>query len=267
MTWAPIGQKWLPKQRGAVESIEPGLEVCGVELDRPLARHHLGERWLARASDGSPWLAYRIDRLAGGQSAKSFRMAAEMLLSLRHSHLLPILDMNPDRAGGRWLLSPYVGSSAGVVTLADAARGREGGTLKPMEVIWVMDQILSCVHDAHQAGHCHGGFRADEILVDRRGSVKVELYGLARRLRGLPVAGLQARTDETRSVLELGYTLATGRAWGQGGREGLESLGGGIGRWLEAGLVAGEFCAAGEARAGLADVIESSQSRGRRRAG
>jgi hypothetical protein len=260
MTWAPIGQKWLPKQSGAVESIEAGLEVCGAELERPMARHHLGERWLARGDDGSPWLAYRIDRLAGGRSARSFRLAAEILLPLRHDHLLPMLELDPDRAGGRWLLSPYVGTSAGVVTLADLMRQRETGTLKACEVVWVMQQVLSGVATAHEAGHCHGRFHADEILLERSGGVKVELYGLARRLRDLPAADPDARTDETRSVMELGFLLATGREWtsdhpgasnGRAGRDWVRSLGAGLGQWLEDGLVAGEFDTAGEARAGL----------------
>lgn len=273
MTWAPIGQKWLPKQGGAVESIEAGLEVCGVELERPLVRHHLGERWLARGEDGSPLLAYRIDRLAGGRSARAFRLAAEMLLTLRHDHLLPILRLDPNRAGGRWLLSPYVGTSSGVVTLADLVRQRESGSLKVAEVVWVMQQVLSGVAAAHDSGHCHGQFRADEVLLERNGGVQVELYGLARRLRDLPAADLDARTNETRSVMELGYFLATGHEWqGEAGtptnerharqsREGLRSLAGGLGRWLEDGLVAGEFVTAGEARAGLQSALEGLRIR------
>ena len=260
MTWAPIGQKWLPKHAGVIESIEPGFEVCGVELERQLARHHLGERWLGRGEDGAPWLAYRIDRLAGGRSARSFKLAAEMLLALRHDHLLPIVRLDPDRAGGRWLLSPYVGNSSGVVSMLDLLRQRETGTLKLAEVVWVMEQVLDGVASAHEAGHCHGAFRADEVLLDRCGGVKVELYGLARRLRDLPAADLDARHEETRSVLALGYLLATGRAWTPEGRDDVRSLGG-VGRWLEDGLVAGEFVTASEARAGLGRVMAGRRGR------
>lgn len=257
MTWAPTGRKWLPRPTSTQEPIEAGFEVCGVELERPLVRHHLGERWLARDADGAPWLVYRIDRLAGARSPKAFRMAVEPLLAMRHPHLLPIERFDPNRAERRWLVSPYPGNAIGVTTLADMMKQRDAGRLKWSEVLWAMDQTLGAVAAAHRAGYCHGRFRAEEIALDRRGGVVVELYGVARRLRDLPAADVESRTEETRSVVELGYRLATGREWGEGDvdrRQILKSVGGRLARWFEAGLVANEFMSSEEARACLLEV-------------
>lgn len=268
MTWAPTGQKWLPRQTSTLEPIEAGFEVCGVELERPLSRHHLGERWMARDGAGAPALLYRIDRLAGARSSKAFRLAVEPLLALRHEHLLPVERFDPGRAGGRWLVSPYPGNAMGVMTLSDMMRQRDAGRLKWSEVLWAIEQTLGAVSAAHEAGYCHGRFRADEIALDRRGGVVVELYGVARRLRDLPAADVEARTEESRSVIELGYRLATGHEWVEGSsdcRRELRGIGGRLSRWFEAGLVAGEFISADEARYALLEAACGLGRNARRR--
>jgi hypothetical protein len=50
----------------------------------------------------------------------------------------------------------------------------------------------------------------DEILVDRRGSLLVELYGVARAMDTLARPSLETLRDEVRSVVEIGYQLVTG---------------------------------------------------------
>jgi hypothetical protein len=85
----------------------------------------------------------------------------------------------------------------------------------------------------------------DEVVVDRRGSLAVELYGLRRRLGTLwrRTAGEVAK-DEVRSIVEIGYTLITGlssdepripatrlfprldRRWDDWFNEGMDPLGG-----------------------------------------
>ena len=119
--------------------------------------------------------------------------------------------------------------------------------------------LVEAVEHAHGEGHVHGPIRPEEIMVDRRGSLSIELYGLRRRLGGVAAtAASEVIRDEIRSLAGLGYWLLSGlpaedpripagrlipkldRRWDAWFDEGLDPLGG--------------FGSAGEAMAALPGV-------------
>ncbi len=88
--------------------------------------------------------------------------------------------------------------------------GRRGGQLSPDEAERAVTQLLEAVESAHTAGVRHGPIGLAEVLIDRRGSLLVELYGLERAMRGLGAGDAELARDEVRSVVEIGYQLITG---------------------------------------------------------
>ena len=200
--------------------VEPGVEVGGLVLERTAGRHACADRWLARDLDtGAPFVAYRVDRRAGAPTATTFRLAVEMLTSLRHRHLLPVLWLDQEAPGGRWLVCPFPGASPGpapgVLTLDEVRKRRDGGALSTHETVFVAEQTLRAAAYAHARGVAHGAIGADELLLDRRGAVRVELYGLRRRLQGKPASGADDHAEEVRSIVRVAWLLATGREAGE----------------------------------------------------
>lgn len=185
------------------------LPLGPYRIIRPLEPGKLAARWLAvHDRDQTSHVAHEFvcrDRA----EQRRFLNAFERVSELDHPHIVQVEQFA--LADGRlaWLLTPYTGNQEGLLTL-DALRQAKGGRIPPQETEWAMSQILSAVDYAHGLGHHHGPIGLEEVLVDRRGRVSVDLYGLERRLSGLSTANAELVRDEVRSVVEIGYHLLTG---------------------------------------------------------
>ena len=82
--------------------------------------------------------------------------------------------------------------------------------MHPDEAERAVMQVLEAFHDATAQRQHHGPITMDEVLVDRHGSLVVELFGMSRLVRGLTVGNSELVRDEVRSVVEMGYQLITG---------------------------------------------------------
>lgn len=235
-------------------------------LLRQLQAGGIAERWLALDErDQSAHVAYRF-RLGHDKSEqRRFIGAVEAASALSHPHLLPIEQFTLGMPGGAWIVTPFTGSHDGLVTLASLLKDK-GGRMEPAEAERTLTQLLEGIEYAHRSGHHHGPLDASEILVDRRGSLTIELYGLRRRLGRLhnqPAS--EVARDEVRSLVGVGYTLVTGlpaedpriqagrlfprldHRWDDWFDEGLDPLGG--------------FVSAGEALASLPGLRREIESR------
>jgi serine/threonine protein kinase len=186
------------------------LRIGPYRLVRRLESGSLAERWLAfNEQDQTSHVGHRI-RLAAASEARRFVAALESLSPLTHPHLLPIEQFSLGAGNTGWIVTPFTGSHDGLVTLPGLLRAK-GGRMSPVEVERALTQIFDALDYAHSVGHLHGAIAPAEILVDRRGSLSVELYGLRRRLIGpgdRPPMDVVA--DEVRSLIEIGYLLLTG---------------------------------------------------------
>jgi serine/threonine protein kinase len=186
------------------------LRIGSLTLVRPLVAGPLAERWLAVSEPART--AHVAHRFRMGERSEERRLvsAVESLSVLAHPHLLPVEQFTLGIAGAAWVVTPFTGSHDGLVTLARLLYDK-GGRMEPAEVELALGQVLEAIEYAHAAGVHHGALSADEIMVDRRGSLSLEHYGLRRRLTaatsGTPA---EVAADEVRSVVELGYQLLTG---------------------------------------------------------
>ena len=170
----------------------------------------LGKRWLAlRESDQSSHTVYEFGCLPDRVWRRRHSRAMQMLATLRHPHVLSIETCSFEVGGEAWASAPYTGNHDCIVTLMDVVRAK-GDTLPPAEAQRAVLQVLEGMAFAHSVGVCNGPIAIEQLLVDRHGSLLIELYGVARALTGLEGMNGELVRDEVRSVVEIAYRLLTG---------------------------------------------------------
>lgn len=232
-----------------------GSTIAGAVVSRPLRERPLGECWLAhRRDDSVPLAAYRIARTAvPGASSGAFVQAMRRLADARLPHALSILAVHAEEGGDWWVLSPYVGSYEGLLSLDMLLARKPGARLTPLETLHAAAQLLTALAAADEAGVFHGPVSLDEILVDRRGSLLIELFGVERLIRGEQGPDVDEARDAVASAVGAIYRLLTGlppRSLKTA--ELARQVGPRWVEWLERGLAAhGGFTDASEALAAL----------------
>lgn len=179
-------------------------------LARPMDASAFGERWLARhAESHSDWTLHAFGPLFDKHERVMVLSWLETMESLDHSHLPDIRRIVDPNSGRVWAAEPFLGNEDGLLSFARLV-DLKGGRMPPHEVGRAMTHILEAVRVAHAEGLCHGTMSASDLLVDRHGSITIDLYGLRRRMDGLITADPEIVRDEVRSVAMLGYWALTG---------------------------------------------------------
>lgn len=116
------------------------------------------------------------------------------------------------------LVTPYTGSSQGLVTLETLLAGR-GGRLPLTEGVRAITPLLSTLRESQARGVAHGPLSMGEILVDQHGQVCVEHFGLVVALSGQASdeAGERSRFvgQEVASLASIAVRLVVGRTPGE----------------------------------------------------
>lgn len=204
-----------PREQGGVGN---GLRVQAWVGQQPA-------RYLALHEDRhSSHVAYRFAAVRAKSEARRFEQAVEGASAFAHPHALRIEQFGIDSGGHPWVVTPFTGDVDGLRTLGRLLR-EKSGQMSPLETERAVTHILSTVAAAHsgrdgesgeegaggaRAVCCHGAIAMDEVLIDRHGSVLIELYGLARALVNPGRPSNESLRDEVRSVVEIGYQLITG---------------------------------------------------------
>lgn len=179
-------------------------------ITRTLARGPLSWRWLAvhdvaLTSHVIHELIARHDKI----ERRRFLSAFEALADLHHPHLLPVESIAMGERGKTTLVTPFTGNQEGLITLGSLLKSK-GGRMSASEVERAMVQLLDACRYAHSQRRHHGPIALEEVLVDRHGRLFIELYGVARAIRGLKPGNEELERDEVRSVVEMAYRLLTG---------------------------------------------------------
>jgi serine/threonine protein kinase len=185
------------------------LNLGPYRLTGQLAPSRIAARWLAlHDRDQTTHVVHEFAPRHDKAEQRRFMSSVEAAAELSHPHLLKIEQLTFGAHGRACVVTPYTGNQDGLLTL-DALLRAKGGQMNPAEAERGISHLLEAVEYAHNAGHQHGTLGLDEVLVDRHGSLTIEMYGLVRRLRAW-TSGPDVAADEVRSVVELGYRLVTG---------------------------------------------------------
>ncbi len=179
-------------------------------LARPLEPSPFGERWLARHGEShSDWTLHAFGPLMDKRERVMVLSWLETMEAVRHAHLPQIRREIEPGSGRVWAAEPFLGNEDGLFSLARLVE-LKGGRMPPHEVGRAMTHVLDACRFAHDHGVCHGEINWTELLVDRHGSITIDLYGLRRRMNGLLTTEREVVRDEVRSVAMIGYRALTG---------------------------------------------------------
>jgi serine/threonine protein kinase len=179
-------------------------------LVRELSASPLGCRWLAlRESDQSSHAVYRFEALPDRIWRRRHTGAMHVLAELQHPHLLALEMFSFDVGGEPWVVTPYTGNHDNIVLLRDVVQAK-GESLSAAEAERAVLQVLEGIEYAHSVNVCNGPIAMEQLLVDRRGCVLIELYGVSRALAGQDGSDTELIRDEVRSAVEIAYRLVTG---------------------------------------------------------
>lgn len=177
-------------------------------LIRPLSPLPGWERWIALHEwDDTDHVIYRHASVHDSAERRRLLESVEPVAQVSHAHLLAVEAYSFDEQDHLCLVTPYTGNQEGLVTLADLV-DRRSGRLEAPEVARSVAHLLEAVGAGRAGGLSHGPLDPARILVDRRGSLRIELFGL-------PLAAALERevfteSDEVRSVAEMAVWLLTG---------------------------------------------------------
>ena len=183
------------------------------KLIRSLGDAHGAQRFVVLCTKtDTNYMLYRFEQIsAQSQRRKSFETLIKMSV-LDHSHLLKIQSATYDDHARLCVITPYTGNHDGLVTIDDLLELRDG-KLGTIEAIRALEHLLSATAYAHAQSLYNGALDPQDILVDRYGSLQVQLYGFEVHTRDLDQSHAKRTTliaDEIRSIIDLGYTMMTG---------------------------------------------------------
>lgn len=105
-----------------------------------------------------------------------FRQDAEVLVTLRHRHLLPVYAYG-EQYGYPYLVTPYMMHGS----LADVLKQR--GRCTPAYTLTMLEQIAASIDYAHSQGVVHGSLKPANIVFDEQENMLVAGFGLPHMLQ------------------------------------------------------------------------------------
>lgn len=185
-------------------------------IDGPASSPARGsERWLVLDERHQTNHLVHIARpLPGSADQRRFIERVGVLARCQHAHLprIQAYSFTPDQRP--FVVTPYPGTHEGIMTLREHI-DRKGGRLPMQEAERAIEHLLSALRHAHETlpdDFVHGPFDADDVLVDRNGSLIIDNYALRAVV---PLASFDRvshhRADEIRSLVKLAYEMITGQ--------------------------------------------------------
>lgn len=177
---------------------------------QPFAPGPWPARWLAlHEREQTSHVLYRFDLCGDKLERRRVLSALTRLSTLSHPHLLRVERFTLEGEHAAWAVTPYTGAQNGPLTLPAHVEAK-GGRMSVAEGERAVTHVLEGVRAAHEQGLVHGPIDHERLLVDRFGSIRVELYGYDRLAAGFDRADAELVRDEIRGIVELGYRLITG---------------------------------------------------------
>ncbi|MEU0129653.1 MULTISPECIES: protein kinase [unclassified Streptomyces] len=141
-----------------------------------------------------------------------FRREAQAVAKLQHTNIVSVFDTGEDELGGA--LMPYIvmeyveGQPLGSVLQADI---REHGAMPAGKALKVTADVLAALETSHEMGLVHRDIKPGNVMMTKRGVVKVMDFGIARAMQ----SGVTSMT-QTGMVVGTPQYLSPEQALGRG---------------------------------------------------
>jgi serine/threonine protein kinase len=217
----------------ALPEFMPGTILQGTyRIVGPIAEGGCGEIFLADHTRLPGQVAIKVLHRGLQQNAEvlaRFRQEAEITATLRHPHIVQVLDFNVTDQGYPYLVMEMLEGET-------LAKRIEGGALPPSAAVAIVEQIAQALHAAHLRGIVHRDLKPDNVMLlsgdGVKDFVKVLDFGISqaswrpRVTNSAEVAGtpqymapeqarglreeIDSRSDQF-SLAAIAYVLLTGR--------------------------------------------------------
>ncbi|WP_329038999.1 protein kinase [Streptomyces sp. NBC_00178] len=141
-----------------------------------------------------------------------FRREAQAVAKLQHTNIVSVFDTGEDELGGA--LMPYIvmeyveGQPLGSVLQSDI---RQFGAMPADKALKVTADVLAALETSHEMGLVHRDIKPGNVMMTRRGVVKVMDFGIARAMQ----SGVTSMT-QTGMVVGTPQYLSPEQALGRG---------------------------------------------------
>ncbi|MGW4836849.1 protein kinase domain-containing protein [Streptomyces globisporus] len=141
-----------------------------------------------------------------------FRREAQAVAKLQHTNIVSVFDTGEDELGGA--LMPYIvmeyveGQPLGSVLAADI---RTHGAMPANKALKVTADVLAALETSHEMGLVHRDIKPGNVMMTKRGVVKVMDFGIARAMQ----SGVTSMT-QTGMVVGTPQYLSPEQALGRG---------------------------------------------------
>jgi serine/threonine protein kinase len=218
----------------ALSEFTPGTILQGTyRIVGPIAEGGCGEIFLADHTRLPGQVAIKVLHRGLQQNAEvlaRFRQEAEITATLRHPHIVQVLDFNVTDQGYPYLVMEMLEGQTLAKRITDL------GALAPAAAVAIVEQIAQALHAAHVRGIVHRDLKPDNVMLlsgdGVKDFVKVLDFGISqaswrpRVTNGAEVAGtpqymapeqarglreeIDSRSDQF-SLAAIAYVLLTGR--------------------------------------------------------
>lgn len=184
--------------------LQPGDRIGPLRVERALGAGGMGEVWLARDERLERLVAVKLlpaeqslDPAARGRMLREARAAS----ALKHPGIVTVHDLG-DHEGRAYIVLEYVEGET-----FDALVKRRG-PLPAAEAVELVAQVADAVAVAHAAGILHRDLKAQNLMLDDAGRVKVLDFGLSKRTDTSSLSG-DSSSGSSRDVDDEAATAAT----------------------------------------------------------
>jgi serine/threonine protein kinase len=185
-------------------------------VERVLGKGSFGVVYLAHDEDLQRAVAIKVPTarlLERPGAADAYLREARIVASLRHDHIVRVLDFGRSDNSACFIVAEYMEGSS----LADLLRRRRPG---PAEAAALVADVAEALHHAHQHRLVHRDVKPGNILLDGSGKPYLADFGLALRDEDFGTGGVVAGTPQYMSPEQ-----ARGESHRVDGRADIYSLG------------------------------------------
>lgn len=187
-------------------SLSSGTNIGHYRILRKLGAGGMGEVYLAMDQRLDRQVAIKFlpsDVCNDPARLQLFTQEAKITSGLNHPNVMHVYDIGREQGGQAYIVMEHVEGEPLNVRL-------EHGPLPLKEIVSIGSQVADALDAAHQSGVVHCDIKPGNVIVNRRGHVKVLDFGLARVCAPVPKAGAASVSDaETRAMSDIGIVMGT----------------------------------------------------------
>jgi two-component system LytT family response regulator len=180
-------------------SLHPGTNLAHYRILKRLGAGGMGEVYLALDGRLDRQVAVKIlpaDFCHDPARLQRFKQEARITSALNHPNVTHVYDIGQE-GDVAFIVMEFVDGEPLGVRLT-------GGPMPLKELAAVGAQIADALDAAHQSGVVHRDIKPGNVLVNRRGHVKVLDFGLAKYC-----SPANAKSDDTRDLSDIGLVMGT----------------------------------------------------------